>query len=68
MKNIPLYSDADPRSYPAPTVVRFPMSDGTVRFAIVGTQYGYLHTRGGDVRTWLSYSGARRAARAYVPF
>ena len=36
-------------------------------FIVVGTQYGYLRTTGGDVRTWRSYSGARRAARRYVP-
>ena len=30
--------------------------------------YGHIHTTGGDVRTWGSYSGARRFARSYSPF
>lgn len=37
------------------------------RFCVIGTQYGYLHTSGGDVRTWQTYSGARRAIRNYHP-
>ena len=50
-----------------PTVARIRVSGDTYRFCVIGTQYGYLRTTGGDVRTWGSYSGARRAARAYVP-
>ena len=49
-----------------PTVARFRVGS-TYRYCVIGTQYGYLHTSGGDVRTWGSYSGARRAARAYQP-
>jgi hypothetical protein len=50
-----------------PTVARLPMGNGKPdRFAVVGTNYGYIHTTAGDIRTWASYSGARRAARNYV--
>ena len=31
-----------------------------VRFAIFGNVYGYLHTTGGSMRLWGSYSGAQR--------
>lgn len=51
-----------------PTVARFNMGNGLYRFIVIGTQYGYIHTRGGDVRTWRTYSGARRAAIGYQPF
>jgi hypothetical protein len=34
-------------------------------YAITGTMYGYLHTTGGDIRTWRSYSGAYKAAIRY---
>lgn len=37
------------------------------RYCVIGTEYGYIHTTAGDLRTWKSYSGARRAARNYVP-
>ncbi len=49
-----------------PTVARFRVSAGDYQFVVIGTQYGYLRTMGGDVRTWRSYSGARRAALAYL--
>lgn len=55
------------RQMPAPTVARFALGDGSYRFIVVGTQYGYLRTTGGDVRTWQTYSGARRAIRNYRP-
>jgi hypothetical protein len=38
---------------------------GPNQYAIIGTMYGYLHTTGGDVRTWRSYSGAWRGAMRY---
>ncbi len=38
------------------------------RYCVIGTQYGHIHTSSGDVKTWGSYSGARRAARLYVSF
>lgn len=77
MKNIltlPLWIDIDPRSYTKPTVVRFrtPTSQFSwagpvrVRYAVCGTDYGWLHTTSGDIRTWDSYSGAYKAMRRYV--
>jgi hypothetical protein len=59
--------DIRARSANAPTVARFHVAPGDVRYCVIGTQYGYLHTTGGDVRTWRSYSGARRAITRYVP-
>ena len=35
------------------------------KWAITGTMYGFLHTTGGDIRTWNSYSGAYKAAIRY---
>ena len=52
----------------APTVARFAMGDGTYQFIVIGTAYGHVHTQSGDVRTWQTYSGARRFARSYQPF
>lgn len=48
-----------------PTVARFIFGNGECRFVVIGTDYGYIHNTSGEVRTWRSYSGARRAARAY---
>lgn len=58
--------DARTREPAAPVVARFHVAPGDVRFIVIGTAYGHLHTTGGDVRTWRSYSGARRALRRYV--
>lgn len=62
------WRDVNPRAFDAPRVilVDFGHADGRPRFCIVGTDYGYLHTIGGDVRTWGSYSGARRICKAYT--
>lgn len=30
------------------------------KYICIGTAYGYIHTSCGDVRTWDSYSGARK--------
>ena len=35
-------------------------------FCVIGTHYGYLHTSAGDIRTWKSASGARKAAKRYA--
>lgn len=59
--------DSRARSAETPAVARFCVKPGEYRFVVIGTQYGYLHTTSGDVRTWRSYSGARRAARNYTP-
>jgi hypothetical protein len=60
--------DARVRDPQEPTVARFAMGDGTYRYIVIGTAYGYIHMSGGDCRTWGSYSGARRFARNYQPF
>ncbi len=67
MKPAIAWRDVNPRAYPAPRalLVDFGHSDGLPRWCIVGTDYGYLHTTGGDIRTWRSNSGANRAARQY---
>jgi len=49
-----------------PAVARFRVRDNEYRYIVIGTQYGYIHTIGGDVRTWGSYSGAYKAAKSYV--
>lgn len=58
--------DIRARSVSTPTVARFAVRPGEWRFIVIGTQYGFLHTSSGDIRTWRSYSGARRAARRYI--
>ncbi len=58
--------DSRKREVSKPTVAKFHMGNGKYRFVLIGTLYGHIHTRGGDVRTWQSYSGARRFARAYI--
>lgn len=54
------------RSVSVPTVARVKVCAGYL-YCVIGTEYGYIHTTAGDLRTWKSYSGARRAARNYVP-
>lgn len=51
-----------------PTVAKYHMGSGEYRYVVIGTNYGYIHTTSGDVRTWCSYSGAWRAAKNYVGF
>lgn len=45
-------------------------TDGTrpwqYRYAIIGTEYGWLHTAGGDIRFWLSANGARHHLRNHI--
>lgn len=60
--------DIRARQADKPTVARFNMGNGTYRYCVIGTNYGHIHTSSGDVKTWGSYSGARKAARAYVGF
>ena len=59
--------DIRAREPQAPTVARFHIGNGIYRFVVIGTQYGHLHTSGGDVRTWQTASGARKAIARYVP-
>lgn len=51
-----------------PTVAKFWRNETDMAYCVIGTHYGYIHTRAGDVRIWRSYSGARKAARAYTGF
>ena len=48
-----------------PTVARFHVSSGNYEYCVIGTDYGHIHTSGGNVRTWGSYSGAYKHARDY---
>lgn len=36
------------------------------KYICIGTDYGHIHTASGDIRTWGSYSGARRFLNAYL--
>ena len=60
--------DIRSRSVKVPTVAMLRVNPAmpTYEYIVIGTDYGYIHTTGGDVRTWKSYSGARRAALRYV--
>ena len=57
--------DARCRELDVATVARMRVSPGIYRYIVIGTEYGCVHTTGGDVRTWRSYSGARKFARTY---
>lgn len=59
--------DIRTRQQAKPTVARFHIGGGEYAFIVIGTAYGHIHTTGGDIRTWRSYSGAQRFARAYQP-
>ena len=54
------------REVSKPTVARFCIRPGVYAYIVIGTQYGYIHTTGGDVRTWKTYSGAYKSMRNYV--
>lgn len=58
--------DARCRDAQSPTVARFRVTGTQYRYCVIGTQYGFWHTSGGDVRTWQTASGARQAAKRYV--
>lgn len=58
--------DARCREPLSPCVARLRVADG-YRFIVIGTQYGYWRTTGGDVRTWATVSGACKAIKRYVP-
>lgn len=51
---------------PAPKVVSYRHAD-SVRYAIAGTDYGFLSTTLGDVRTFKTYTCARRALLKKYP-
>ena len=50
----------------APTVAKIRVTGTNYRYCVIGTNYGFWHTSGGDVRTWQTASGAHRAAKRYV--
>lgn len=51
-----------------PSVAKFRVSGTEYRYCVIGTDYGFWHTSGGDVRTWKTASGARKALKRYVGF
>lgn len=59
--------DIRARTAPAPEVAKFHIGNGKYEYCVIGTQYGHIHTIGGDVRTWKTASGARHAIKRYVP-
>ncbi len=68
-KKIPIFSSFDEmrsecRNY-SQTVAKINSIDGTF-YACIGTDYGYIHTTGGEVRLWHSYSGAKRFLNKYL--
>ena len=56
------------REVAKPTVARFHMGNGEYRYIVIGTQYGYIRTIGGDIRTWKTSSGAYKFIKGYNPF
>ena len=72
MKLVTFYGSLDSRSRAVtkPAVARLIGRFGDhieTRYVVIGTVYGHIHTTGGDIRTWRSYSGARKAVRNYKP-
>ena len=49
-----------------PRAARIIFRDGETRYFVAGTEYGYLHTTSGELRTWKTASGARKAAQRYM--
>ena len=48
-----------------PTVAKFKVATNKYVYIVIGTDYGYIRTSAGDLRTWISYSSARKAALKY---
>lgn len=48
-----------------PTVARFTVAPGDIRFVVIGIPYGFWFKTDGTIRTWRSYSGARKAMHRY---
>lgn len=57
--------DIRTRQQEKPCVAKFNMGNGEYRYVVIGTQYGHIHTTAGDVRTWKTYSGAKRFLNNY---
>ena len=49
-----------------PRAARVIFRDGETRYFVAGTEYGYLHTTSGELRTWKTASAARRMAKRYA--
>lgn len=49
-----------------PQIARFYVTPTDLRYCIIGTEYGHIHTSSGDVRVWRSKSGAYRFLRQYL--
>jgi len=60
--------DIRSREAKTPTVARFHLGNGKYVYCVIGTQYGHWHTSAGDVRTWRTASGARKAVKRYISF
>ena len=59
--------DARAHNVDKPTVAQMRNGFGELRYCVIGTMYGYARKGTGNIRTWESYSGARRFAREYEP-
>ncbi len=55
------------RQVDKPQIAKLRIVGSAYRFIVIGTQYGYIRTTGGDVRTWQTRSGAARFLKRYVP-
>lgn len=64
MSNSKVFLPEAVKNFTKPTVLRADFGNG-IKYIVVGTAYGYLHTTAGDIRTWASYSGAYKAAKKY---
>ncbi len=60
--------DIRARTPKKPTVAKFWVNSDTLAYCVIGTDYGFIHTRAGDVRVWNSKSGAYKAAKNYCGF
>ena len=58
--------DIRTREQEKPCVAKIRIQGARYAYCVIGTQYGHIHTTGGDVRVWESYSGAYRAMKNYV--
>jgi hypothetical protein len=49
-----------------PQIAGFYVSPNELRYCVIGTEYGHIHTTSGDVRVWSSKSGAYKFLRQYL--
>ena len=55
------------REAKTPQVAKFRICGDYYEYCVIGTQYGYIHTSSGTVRTWKTASGARHMIERYQP-